>query len=785
MKAKSMLTKSLGCLLLLMTTASFVPTALAANSEANDADPNDAITATASLLRDSYTIGQPVPIEIEVTNRGQEPAYIKVDEFGFLPKSVTVEDINGSRIYPLGVPSPPAPPRHWWITADGKKIYTEPVVKIESGQKTKLAIQDALDLYHDQLQPGIYYLIPSDLTVIHEVGSIITREDQAHPLWIDPNTVISKARYEINKVEITLHKEKIIYVDDDAVGLNDGSSWQNAYTFLQDALTTARLLEAEKPLEIQVAQGIYRPNQGLIEVVPGGIGRGGQPYPPKYPVDLGSWASFALINGVTIRGGYAGVNEPDPNVRDIKLYESILSGDLNGDDIEADDPCDLFDEPTRSDNSSNVVKGSNTDETAVLDGVTITGGNIWAYTFGFGGPPIGGAGMLISSGSPTIIDCNFTRNVTGNYGGGLLTYGNGNPTLINCAFTENYADWGAGMYNGAYSRAEGDFSNPKFINCTFDNNYAGWIGGGIYDEGGNSSLFNCTFSRNFGSGFIGGDSPEFIDCIFIQNNGGEGGGVSCKNNPTFTNCTFNNNSAKYYGGGMNCSNGLLTDCIFSGNSAYWGGGGLSVSDSILNNCIFVGNRAYGDSLYNDGGGGCYLSYDEDGDNTTIVTNCTFYGNWASLGNAISQYRTSFLRLTNCILWDGGDEISRSHPSTLTVTYSNKQGGWQGEGNIDEYPLFANPGYWANADDPNIAADPNDPNTVWIDGDYHLKSQAGRWDPVSESWIVDDTTSPCIDAGDPNTPVGDELEPNGGTINMGAYGGTPEASKSFTVNDSRY
>jgi L-ascorbate metabolism protein UlaG (beta-lactamase superfamily) len=67
--------------------------------------------------------------------------------------------------------------------------------------------------------------------------------------------------------------------------------------------------------------------------------------------------------------------------------------------------------------------------------------------------------------------------------------------------------------------------------------------------------------------------------------------------------------------------------------------------------------------------------------------------------------------------------------------------------------------------------------VWIDGDYHLKSEAGRWDPVSESWIVDDVTSPCIDAGDPNSPVGDEPEPNGGIINMGAYGGTAEASKS--------
>ena len=115
---------------------------------------------------------------------------------------------------------------------------------------------------------------------------------------------------------------------------------------------------------------------------------------------------------------------------------------------------------------------------------------------------------------------------------------------------------------------------------------------------------------------------------------------------------------------------------------------------------------------------------------------------------------------------------------IRVTYSNIRGGWEGEGNIDVDPLFANPGYWADADDPNIVVEPNDPNAVWIDGDYHLKSQAGRWNPVSKSWVQDDVTSPCIDAGDPNSPIGHEPFPNGGIINMGAYGGTAEASKSY-------
>jgi hypothetical protein len=62
-------------------------------------------------------------------------------------------------------------------------------------------------------------------------------------------------------------------------------------------------------------------------------------------------------------------------------------------------------------------------------------------------------------------------------------------------------------------------------------------------------------------------------------------------------------------------------------------------------------------------------------------------------------------------------------------------------------------------------------------DFHLKSQGGRWDPMSGNWIVDKVSSPCIDAGSPDERVGLERFPNGGRVNMGAYGGTPEASLS--------
>jgi len=77
------------------------------------------------------------------------------------------------------------------------------------------------------------------------------------------------------------------------------------------------------------------------------------------------------------------------------------------------------------------------------------------------------------------------------------------------------------------------------------------------------------------------------------------------------------------------------------------------------------------------------------------------------------------------------------------------------GNIDDDPLFAD----------------------IENGDYHLKSHIGRWDPAGKTWISDALTSLCLDAGDPASPIGLEPEPNGGIINMGAYGGTAQASKS--------
>jgi len=336
---------------------------------------------------------------------------------------------------------------------------------------------------------------------------------------------------------------------------------------------------------------------------------------------------------------------------------------------------------------------------------------------------------------------------------------------MNCAFTNNYAELGAGMRNqDNVPRGEPtQDSNSTLINCTFNDNKAHW-GGGINNVLSYSNLSNCTFDRNYSRGmgagmYNYGGNIVMKDCSFVENTGTCGGGIYSEDicNLTISNCILRNNIARATGGGgmsiSDANNIFLSKCTFSGNSANWSGGGLASNHNrlMLNNCIFSGNNASGDMSYTGKGGGLYAF----GDST--LSNCTFSCNWAQQGCAIFKYSFSNLELTNCILWNGGNEIYQTGIKS-DIRYSNIQGGWEGEGNIDTDPLFA------------------DPNN----GDFHLKSQAGRYDSNIGSWIMDDITSPCIDAGDPNSPIGDEPFPNSGIINMGAYGGTAEASLSTYI-----
>ncbi|MCK4311888.1 MAG: right-handed parallel beta-helix repeat-containing protein [Candidatus Cloacimonetes bacterium] len=185
-----------------------------------------------------------------------------------------------------------------------------------------------------------------------------------------------------------------------------------------------------------------------------------------------------------------------------------------------------------------------------------------------------------------------------------------------------------------------------------------------------------------------------------------GGGIYCYyySSPDFKNVSISNNNAVEHGGGIYCNHisspSFENVAITDNSSGHFGGGIFCSSHSNPN-----------------------------------FTNVTISGNSAdSCGGAFWCYLHCYPTLINCILWNDIPQEIFTYSGLLNSTYSDIQGGWTGEGNIDEDPLFADP----------------------QNGDFHL-----TW---ANFPIPDSTMSPCIDTGDPNSP----FDPDGTIADMGAY-----------------
>jgi len=242
------------------------------------------------------------------------------------------------------------------------------------------------------------------------------------------------------------------------------------------------------------------------------------------------------------------------------------------------------------------------------------------------------------------------------------------------------------------------------------------------------------------------------------------------------------------------------------------GGGINVGDTskgtIIGNNLIIGNRcvaadAAGQKAY---GGGLMVWFHSHATviNNTIAANRLVSANSQAVcgGAGIALYLDGTATVTNSIIW--GNEIATGSSnyydqirllekygfgSTLEIDYSDVMGGEEaavaeegctlnwGDHNIDDDPEFADPGEWQDTEE--TPSDPTD--DVWVNGDYHLKSKFGRWDPAAKVWVFTDYTvlqkSPCIDAGNPADSYSLETACNGGRINMGRYGNTSEASRS--------
>ncbi len=258
-------------------------------------------------------------------------------------------------------------------------------------------------------------------------------------------------------------------------------------------------------------------------------------------------------------------------------------------------------------------------------------------------------------------------------------------------------------------------------------------GGGVYCWNNSSpTITNCTISGNSADNNGGGvrcyyySSPSLTNCTIMGNLADHGGGVYCyyHSNPTVTGCTISGNSADNSGGGVVCwyCSPTLINCTISENSAYYGAGVYCWDSSpTITNCTISGNSA------DDHGGGVFCN-----DSSPTLTNCTICGNSAGAdGGGISCIYYSNPMFSNCILWGDTPQEIYVGSGTPVVTYSDVQGDWTGEGNIDADPLFVDP------DGPD-----DDPET-WEDNDCRLAA-----------------SSPCIDAADSGAVPADTLDLDG-------------------------
>jgi hypothetical protein len=216
---------------------------------------------------------------------------------------------------------------------------------------------------------------------------------------------------------------------------------------------------------------------------------------------------------------------------------------------------------------------------------------------------------------------------------------------------------------------------------------------------------------------------------------------------------------------------VLIGFVITGGRGYLAGGILCAGTSpTIQNCLIVGNRATGP----EGAGGAI--YCQSSKATFI--NCTITGNYGGSYGAGLSFKDSQAVVVDSVIWGNGpSQIKASGTVQPTIGYTDVSGGWPGAGNIKADPLFASPGYWAFPTDLTTSVPASLSGTVWILGDYHVKSHVGRWDALSATWVTDAVTSPCIDSGNPASPVDLEPSPNGNRINLGVYGGTNQASLS--------
>ncbi|HSW02536.1 MAG TPA: choice-of-anchor Q domain-containing protein [Sedimentisphaerales bacterium] len=328
----------------------------------------------------------------------------------------------------------------------------------------------------ENIPPGTYY-----------VGWIIDPDN----INDETNELNNVAFNDSSLLTVARTPGSVLYVDLDARGSGDGSSWENAFHALQDALAAA-----VGGYEIRMADGVYTPDRGAL------VKRGDRQ------------ATFKLKNGLVIVGGYAGAGASNPDARDTAIWRTILSGDLNGDDRPIADRYALWLEPSRLDNSLHVVTAIDIDRTTVLDGIRITGGHADGRFDAMATPEDSrGAGMYVVRGGPRLRRCVFSENWASREGGAMYA-ADGHVEMFDCTLWSNSAGSDAQDYRGAGGAIFIAGGDVALISCTLNGNQASGSGGAIAaDSGGALSGVNCCLHANHAG--VQAGAIHAVDCRVV------------------------------------------------------------------------------------------------------------------------------------------------------------------------------------------------------------------------------------------------------------------------------
>ncbi len=555
------------------------------------------------------------------------------------------------------------------------------------------------------------------------------------------------------------------HVDVDGPKAGDGTSWALAARDLGGVLAKARAGD-----EIWVAAGTYRPapvggpRDARFALSPdvalfGGFGGGESALSER----------DALRNVTILDGDLVGDDEPDFTNRADNVYQVVVATAAHGAVLDgftirggyADGPGFGATPDSREQGSGiNIYHGAITVRACTLrenwagnhgtvndhsDGSTFD-----ACTFEDNASAMFGAGLYLHHPSASLVmDCTFRRNTAELEGGGAYVRAHHGARFEHCTFEANHAQRGAGLYAAAESAAHvghclfvenvatvgggGHYSDEAFTllhGCEFTRNEAGTQidggggggggsgGGGIWTNGGQVMAIDCTFTENtasFGGGFyaIHEAAALVIGGIFVANTASEAGGLYILNSPTLvTDSVFVENVASggafSVGGGLSnyYSDSIVERCLFERNRAELGGGGLynEGEEPTVRACSFHANEAFGAEGFGGGMLGGFFS-------RSTIEDCAFVGNRAKQGGGIYDFAFSEARVVNCTIVDnaalaGGGifagNLTLSRYSNCIVTsntpedvggfgadfeYGLVTNGHAGVGNIAGTPLF--------------------------------------------------------------------------------------------------